>query len=119
MERKITKRDNFNEIIKIAENLNRKDLVDFCNHEIELLDRKKSSDTKTKTQVANESIKETILNVLNANKGTQMTITDIQNANTELSELSNQKMSALLKQLVDNQVICKVVDKKKAYFFAN
>ena len=118
MERKITKRDNFNEIIKIATELNRKDLVDFCNHEIELLDRKKSSDTKTKTQVANESIKETITNVL-VESAAKMTISDIQNANSELSELSNQKMSALLKQLVDSQVISKVVDKKKAYFYAN
>ena len=118
MERKITKRDNYNEIIKLATELNRKDLVDFCNHEIELLDRKKSSDTKTKNQIANESIKETITNVL-VESTTKMTISDIQNANTELSELSNQKMSALLKQLVDSQVICKVIDKKKAYFYAN
>lgn len=118
MERKITKRDNYNEIIKLATELNRKDLVDFCNHEIELLDRKKSSDTKTKTQIANESIKETITNVL-VESATKMTISDIQNTNTELSELSNQKMSALLKQLVDSQVVCKVIDKKKAYFYAN
>ena len=50
MEKKITKRDNFNEIIKIATELNRKDLVEFATHEIELLDRKKSTDTKSKTQ---------------------------------------------------------------------
>ena len=113
MERKITKRDNFNEIIKIATELNRKDLVDFCHHEIELLDRKKSSDTKTKNQVENDNLKEIIKSVLTEKS---MTITEIQALDERLSVLSNQKMSALLKQLVDNNEITKIVDKKKAYF---
>lgn len=119
MEKRITKRDNFNEIIKIATEIGRTDLVEFANHEIELLDKKKSSDTKTKNQVANDGIMGIIVDTLVANKGTKMTITDIQSANTDLSELSNQKMSALLKKLVDNETISKVIDKKKAYFFVD
>ena len=34
----------------------------------------------------------------------------------EFSEYSNQKLSALVKQLVDNGEILKTVDKKKSYF---
>ena len=115
MEKKITKRDNFNEIIKIATELNRKDLIEFATHEIELLDRKKSNDTKTKVQVENEGLKNVIVDTLTElNKF--VTITELQNANTELATLSNQKISALLKQLVDTEVVKKQIDKKKAYF---
>lgn len=115
MEKKITKRDNFNEIIKIATELNRKDLVEFATHEIELLDRKKSTDTKSKTQIENENIKNVIVDTL-TELAKFATITDIQNANPQLAELSNQKISALLKQLVDTEVVKKQIDKKKAYF---
>lgn len=115
MEKKITKRDNFNEIIKIAIELNRKDLVEFATHEIELLDRKKSTDTKSKTQIENENIKNVIVDTL-TELAKFATITDIQNANPQLAELSNQKISALLKQLVDTEVVKKQIDKKKAYF---
>lgn len=45
-----------------------------------------------------------------------MTITDIQTVNEDLKELSNQKISALLKQLVDSDVVERIVDKKKTYF---
>ena len=45
-----------------------------------------------------------------------MTITEIQTINGDLKELSNQKISALLKQLVDSDVVERIVDKKKTYF---
>ena len=90
-------------------------VVDYAKHEIELLDNKKSSNTKSKTQIENESIKNVIVETL---KGLAkfVTISELQNANSELAELSNQKISALLKQLVDNEIVKKQVDKKKAYF---
>ena len=115
MEKKFTKRDYFNEIIRIANELDRKDIIEFANHEIELLDRKKSTDTKTKVQVENESIKNVIVNTL-TELAKFATIADIQNANEELANLSNQKISALLKQLVDAKIVKKQFDKKKAYF---
>lgn len=42
-EKKITKRDNFNEIIEILEDADRQDLIDVMKHEIELLDKKAAS----------------------------------------------------------------------------
>ena len=42
-EKRITKRDNFNEIIEILEDAERDDLIDFVKHEIELLDKKAAS----------------------------------------------------------------------------
>ena len=114
--KKLTKKDYFNELKGLVSD--RQDLVDFIDHEIELLSKKSSRTTPTKTQVENEKIKEKIVATL-VELDKYATITDIQNANTELSDLSNQKISALLKQLYDNKVIEKVIDKKKAYFKAS
>lgn len=114
--KKLTKKDYFNELKGLVSD--RQDLVDFIDHEIELLSKKSSRTAPTKTQVENEKIKEKIVTTL-VELDKYATITDIQNANTELADLSNQKISALLKQLYDNKVIDKVIDKKKAYFKAS
>ena len=114
--KKLTKKDYFNELKGLVSD--RQDLVDFIDHEIELLSKKSSRTAPTKTQVENEKIKEKIVATL-VELGKYATITDIQNANTELANLSNQKISALLKQLYDNKIIEKVIDKKKAYFKAS
>lgn len=114
--KKMTKKDYFN-VIKGLVN-DRQDLVDFIDHEIELLNKKSSRTAPTKTQVENEAIKEKIVATL-VELDRYATITEIQNANTELADLSNQKISALLKQLVDTNIVEKVIDKKKAYFKAS
>ena len=66
--------------------------------------------------MANEGLKEVILNVLTENGGL-MTITDIQKSAEELAELSNQRISALVRQMVGVSVE-RVEDKRKAYFKA-
>lgn len=93
-------------------------LVEFINNEIELLNKKSSKNTLTKTQIENEKLKEKILATL-VELDKYATITEIQEANIELAELSNQKISALLKQLVDTNIVEKMIDKKKAYFKAS
>ena len=119
--KKMTKKETINLLIDVLMgNKEVEDMqifVDFLTHERELLEKKSSKSSQTKTQKENEIIKEKILITLQElNK--YSTITEIQNANTELSEYSNQKISALLKQLVDDKTIEKVIDKKKAYFKA-
>lgn len=118
MEKKITKKDNFNEIIKIATEIGRTDLVEFAKHEIALLDKKKASDTKSKNQVENEGIKNTIIQTLGT-LGKLSSIPEIQSANEELGKLSNQKISSLLTQLVNSEILVKEYVKKKAYFKLN
>ena len=90
-------------------------VVDYAKHEIELLNKKASNKTPTKTQVENENIKNVIVEVL-TNATSPMTITEITNANDSLKDLSNQKISALLTQLVSTNVVIRIIDKKKAYF---
>lgn len=113
MEKKITKRMVLDHIIENYANDTM--VLEYAKHEIELLDNKKASNTKSKTQIENEGLKEVIVKTL-TDLAKFVTITELQNANSELAELSNQKVSALLKQLVDSQVIRKEIDKKKAYF---
>ena len=88
--------------------------VAYLENELALLDRKASNKKATKTQEENVGIKATILEVL-AIIGSG-TVTDIQNGNAELSALSNQKVSALVRQLVESGKVVKTVEKKKSIF---
>ena len=116
--KKITKREKFEMLKAMAEVQKNPMLMEFIDHELELLAKKNSSEKKpTAQQVANEGIKQTILNVL-AENGGLMTITDIQKASADLSDLSNQKLTALVRQLKDAELVEKVEDKRKAYFKA-
>ena len=119
--KKMTKKETINLLIDVL--MGNKEVedvqmfIDFLTHERELLERKSSNSGQTKTQKENEILKEKIVETLKElNKFS--TITEIQENNTELADLSNQKISALLKQLVDTNVIEKVIEKKKAYFKA-
>ena len=117
--KKMTKKETINLLIDVLMgNQEVEDMqifVDFLVHERELLEKKSSNSGQTKTQKENEVIKDKIVETL---KGLDKfaTITDIQEANAELGAYSNQKISALLKQLVESEVIIRQMDKKKAYF---
>ena len=113
--KKITKRDYFNTLLGIAEVKANPKLVDFINHEIELLDKKNSADKKpTAQQTANDGIKVAILE--NMVEGVKYTITDIIKLVPECAELTNQRVSALVRQLKDEGKVVRVEDKRKAYF---
>lgn len=116
--KKVTKREYYGMILGMAEVQERQDLVDFINHEVELLDKKASNKRPTKVQVENENIKNIILKTL-TNLDRVATISEIQEANEELQELSNQKISALLKLLINDNKVTRIEDKRKAYFKAN
>ena len=88
--------------------------VAYLENELALLNKKAQNKKATKTQEQNIGIKATILKVL-ATIGSG-TVTDIQNGNEELSTLSNQKVSALVRQLVESGEVVKTVDKKKSIF---
>ena len=112
MANKITKKEMFT-MIK-AQVKDDAEMVAFIDHEIELLDKKASNKKATKTQEANVGIKSTILTVLEGAK--PMTVTEMQGASAELGELSNQKVSALVRQLVEAGKVVKTIDKKVSRF---
>lgn len=115
--KKITKREKFEMLKALSEVKANPMLTEFIDHELELLSKKNASEKKpTAQQVANEGLKSTILDVLTEN-GSLMTITDIQKSSAELAELSNQRISAIVRQMVGISVE-RVEDKRKAYFKA-
>ena len=120
--KKMTKKETINLLIDIL--MGDKEVedvqifIDFLIHERELLERKSSNSGQTKLQKENEILKEKIVETLKElNKFS--TITEIQESNKELIDLKNQKMTALLTQLVNAKIVERVVDKKKAYFKAS
>ena len=90
----------------------------FLTHEMELLAKKnapKGEKKLTPTQEANEGIKSAIHDYLRE-KGEPMTITQMIKEVPECAGLTNQKVSALVRQLVDAFTIVRKVDKGVAWF---
>ena len=108
---KLTKKDYFK--MAIAETSNA-ELIAFFNHEIELLERKNSSSgtkKETATQKANADLKSSILNAMEI--GVRYTITEI---GKMVGIESNQKASALVRQLKMDNLVIRTEEKGKAYF---
>ena len=120
-EKKFTKRDKFNAIIDLINGkeipVSSDELIEFCTHEIELLNKKSSSGsgTPTKTQVENAKFKDCIINAL-ATLDKPVTIAELMAKCPEVAELSNQRISAMLSQLRKAEKIVRTYEKKKAYF---
>ena len=114
--KKVTKREKFEMLKALSEVKANPMLTEFIEHELELLAKKNASEKKpTAQQMANEGLKQTIMDVLTENGGL-MTVTDVQKSCDALAELSNQRISALLRQLKDDKMVDRVEDKRKAYF---
>ena len=113
MTNKMTIRDYFNEVIALAEANDRPDIVDFAKGRIAVLDKKADNKKPTKTQEENVAIKDEILSVLTSDG---VTVTELQGKSELLGGLSNQRVSALLRQMVADNLVVKSVDKKKSYF---
>lgn len=111
--KKITKREKFEMLKAIAEVQANPILSEFIERELELLAKKNSAEKKpTAQQAENEAIKETILENLTS----CMTISEMQKSIPDLAEYSNQKISALMRQLILEGLVKKVEDKRKSYF---
>ena len=111
--KKMTKRDYFTAILEKYP-LTAEEKA-FVEHELELLAKKNASDKKpTAQQTANEGIKTAILDGMTS--GRFYTVTEIKKEIPECTELSNQKVSALIRQLKDAGLVVKTEDKRKSYF---
>ena len=112
-EKKMTKAQMFAQI-KANHNLSA-DEVAFIDHELELLAKKNSAEKKpTAQQTANEGIKTAILDGMESGKA--YTITEIIKSVPECADLTNQRVSALMRQMVDSGAVVRTEDKRKAYF---
>ena len=118
MEKKMTKREKF-EMLKVLVADNEM-LVEFIDHEIELLDKKKSNGNAK----ANEKMEKSVELVYDALVGMGRAVSvseliaenDLSAIANELNVVSTQKVSAYLNKLVASGKVVKSVDKKKTYF---
>ena len=114
--KKVTKKEMFGRLIEIVEGANVEDvnvIVEFLNHEIELVSKKRN--TQTKTQKANEGLVEVVYNAI-AEAGKAVTVTELFEIVKNDEIKSAQKTSALVKKLVDAGRIARTEEKGKAYF---
>lgn len=110
----MTKRENYASIREIVEKLGRTDLVEFVDHEVELLNKKNNAPKKpTEKQVENEKLKDIILAEMSDKP---MTVTEMQTNISALADLSNQRVTAIVRQLVEDNSLIRTVVKRKAYF---
>ena len=118
MEKKMTKKEMFTLIATL--NASNQEIVDFCKHEIELLEKKKSNGNAK----ANEKMEQSVELVYNAlvSVGRAVTASELI-AETDLSALANesgvvstQKVSAMFKKLKEQGKVETHTDKKKTYF---
>lgn len=110
----MTKREMFNLIASV--NADNADIVAFCEHEIELLNSRKGGKRgMTKVQKENEEIKAIIANDL-VFIGHPVTVTELNRTGEGLANYTPQKISALLRQMVETGKVIKTIEKKKSYF---
>ena len=113
--KKLTKMDKFEMLSNIPAVAENEMLMEFIKHEMGLLAKKNSAEKKpTAQQTANDGIKTAIVESMEC--GTLYTITDIIKSVPACADLTNQRVSALMRQLVESGVVKRTEDKRKAYF---
>jgi hypothetical protein len=112
---KLTKAQKFAMLKEIPAVKENSTLVEFIDHELELLAKKNSADKKpTAQQTVNDGIKAEILEGMA--EGKLYTITDLIKEIPACADLTNQRVSALVRQLKDEGSVERVEEKRKAYF---
>ena len=114
--KKLTKANKFEMLLNLEGVKDNEMLKEFIEHELELLAKKNSADKKpTAQQEANEVIKADILAVMSAEPNRLFTITELLKSVPSCADLTNQRVSALVRQML-NVSIERIEDKRKAYF---
>ncbi len=119
---KMTKREVLNLILGIVngtENItpNEDAITAYCENEIAILDRKseKAKTVQSKTQKENEGVKGIIYKAL-CDNDKPVTVTELIKTVPELADKSNQKISALLRQLILENKVTKTIEGKTSKF---
>lgn len=116
MTQKTTKKSNYNALLAIEEVAKNPTLVEFIKHEIDLLEKRntKRSDKPSKKQIENGGVKDSIIEAME--KGKLYQVKDMIKQFDFLEDMSNQRVAALVRQLVEESKLSRVEDKRVAYF---
>jgi HSP90 family molecular chaperone len=114
---KPTKMDNFYRILSLPDVQNDATLKAFVEHEIDLLAKKSSSERKpTAQQMENRSIADAIEEFLSDHPTQLYTITELIKEVPACAELTNQRVTAIMRPMVESNRVEKIADKKKSLF---
>jgi len=118
MANKMTQREFFNEAIKVFEGAGRPDLIKMAEARIALLDKKSANRKPTKVQTENEALKVAVAEVLAeaSTQGRKMTVSEVIKSDDRFEGMTPQKVSALLKQMVEAGAVVKTVEKRVSLF---
>lgn len=119
--KKLTKTDRFNILLSYDEVKADPDMIAFLEHEIELLANKRThanGERKlTAQQTANAEIKSNIVELLASDSVRLFSVTEIiKEAEGIPEDMTSQRMTALLTQLIAEEKIQRVKDKRKTFF---
>ena len=110
---KMTRVEMFNAIKAIPQVADNQEMVDFIDKQIAQLAKRKSAESKT--QKENKALMEVVVDAMEVlNK--PATATQIMKSDASLSELSLPKVSALLKKLIEDGRVERIIEKKIALF---
>ena len=117
-EKKITKREKFEMLKALNEVKGNPMLVEFIDHELDLLAKKNASGEgkMTASQKANEELKEKILEEMSANPNRLYSISEMIKVFECCKDLSLPKVTALVTQMTKADLVERVEEKRKAYF---
>jgi hypothetical protein len=113
---KLTKAQKFAMLRAIPAVADNAMLVQFIDHEVELLTKKNSADKKpTAQQVENQGVAKAVVTVMQADPARLFTITELMKEVPACAGLTNQRVSAIVRGMIGTKVE-RVEDKRKAYF---
>lgn len=114
--KKLTKRDHFNTLLAIPAVQENPVLVEFINHELELLANKNRADNKANKERhdQNEVIQQGILEFMEV--GEKYTISRLIKECPACESLSHPKVTSLIHDLKNREMIIRTEEKRQAYF---
>ena len=120
MAKKLTKKEMFNEILN-SYNLTaeHRGLIEKTIEQLEKKSAHNGDKKPTAKQIENDGLKDKILEFLTDNADEKFTVTDIWKkvpALAENLEMSNQRVSSLIRQLTLDNLVVREEIKRKAYF---
>ena len=116
--KKMTHKDYFTALLEMPEVMNYPGMTEFIEGRITALEKKASAPKKeSEADKVKSGIKADVLAFLSANEGKKFTITQMMKQVPNLpAEISNQRLTSLVTQMVRENEVERVVEKRVSYF---
>jgi hypothetical protein len=119
--KKMTHKDYFTALLEMPEVQNYPGMTEFIEGRITALEKKASAPKKeSEADKVKSGIKADVLAFLSANEGKKFTVTQMMKQVPNLpADISNQRLTSLVTQMVRENEVDRVVEKRVSYFTAH